>query len=118
MHAVVPTLAEQKRMESTNDEGSELGRVTDQLIGRLTALGIALSGDESPDQITQVADAGERFEDAVEARGGDLMIDEPPPGARGQGDVPDFVLPRRAADESLAAYVARLDRATAKVLQY
>jgi hypothetical protein len=105
--------------EDTNDPGSaDLGRATDQLIGRLTALGIALSGDESPDQITQVADAVERFEDAVEARGGDLMIDEPPSGARGQGDVPDFVLPRRAADESLAAYVARLDRATAKVLQY
>jgi hypothetical protein len=94
---------------------NELERVTQSTVSRLSALGIDLDGTESPAQIARIADAIERFEDAVEAAGGDLMVDEPPPGSAGQPDNPDFVLPRRAADESIAAYVARIENATARI---
>jgi hypothetical protein len=94
---------------------NDLDRASQQITSRLSALGITLDGSESAEQITEIADAVERFEDAVEARGGDLMVDEPPRGAVAQPDGPDFALPRRAADESVTAYIARLDRATTRI---
>jgi hypothetical protein len=93
----------------------DLERASLTISSRLGALGIDLDGTESPDQLTQIADAVERFEDAVEAQGGDLMVDEPPPGSPGQPDGADCVLPWRAADESVSAYVSRLDRATERL---
>jgi hypothetical protein len=94
---------------------ADLERASQSITSRLDALGIDLDGTESPDELTRIADAVERFEDAVEARGGDLMVDEPPAGSEGQPDHSDFVLPRRAADETVAAYVARLDRQTERI---
>lgn len=94
---------------------NELERVTQSTVGRLSALGIDLDGTETPAQIAHIADAVESFEDAVEAAGGDLMVDEPPAGSGGEPDDPDFVLPRRAADETVAAYISRLEAATARI---
>lgn len=96
----------------------DLARVGMQLTGRLSALGIRLDGDESPESLGQLADAIEQFEDAVESRGGDLMIDEPPPGSASKGDNADFVLPRRAADETIPAFIRRLGSATERVLSH
>jgi hypothetical protein len=98
--------------EAPDSRSADLARVGQQIQGRLTSLGVSLDGAETPDQLRQIADAVERFEDAVEARGGDLMVDEPPRGKTAEPDDPDFVLPRRAADESVRAYVDRLERAT------
>jgi hypothetical protein len=96
----------------------DLRRATHQVSDRLSALGIALDGSESSDVVAQIADAVERFEDAVEARGGDLMVDEPPRGAAGQADDPDFMLPRRAADETAGAYLERLKQATRRLREH
>ena len=96
----------------------ELSRATLQLTSRLTALGIGLDGSEGILALREIADGVERFEDAVEARGGDLMVDEPPRGAVGQPDNPDFVLPRRTADETVRAYLGRLRQATERVLAH
>ena len=110
-----------KTEPGTNDSGDDrsrsedLNRAAGQISGRLSALGIRLDGTESAELLGALADAVERFEDAVEACGGDLMVDEPPKGATGHPDDPEFILPRRAADESVEAYLARLDRATARV---
>jgi hypothetical protein len=108
------------RTENDDDRNrsNDLNRAAEQITGRLSALGIWLSGAESAERLGELTDAVERFEDAVEARGGDLMIDEPPRGASGQPDDPDFVLPRRAVDESVEDYIARLDRATKQVLAH
>ena len=73
----------------------DLSRVSRETAGRLATLGIALDGREQPDELTAMMDAVERFEQAVESRGGDLMVDEPPEGSRPQPDDPHFALPRR-----------------------
>jgi hypothetical protein len=92
-----------------------LTRVSREVANRLAALGIALSGDESTDDLRLIADAVEEFERAVEGKGGDLMVDEPPLGGRAQPDSPNFGLPLRAADESVERYVERLQRAARDV---
>jgi hypothetical protein len=94
---------------------SDVSRVRGQLTGRLSALGIDLDGGESPEQLARLSDAIERFEDAVEAAGGDLMVDEPPRGQKAQPDGPDFALPRRNADESIDMYIGQLEEATQKL---
>jgi hypothetical protein len=57
----------------------------------------------------------ERFEAAVEAHGGDLMVDD----LRSvEPDDPHFVLPRRAAGEGIRAYMGRIDDATARLQRH
>ena len=90
----------------------ERDTVTAEVAARLRARGVHLTGDESSEQVVSVLEAVERFERAVEAEGGDLMVDTQP--AR-EPDNPDFVLPQRAADESIAAYIRRIDDATGRV---
>lgn len=77
---------------------------------RLQALGVRLTGTESSVDIGNLIDTVEHFEQAVESQGGDLMVDEGPHGRTIEPDDPEFVLPRRAVDESVAAYIARLER--------
>lgn len=103
-----------KSMDPNRDVGagqSDVRRVTGQLTGRLSALGIDLDGDESPEQLVRLSEAIERFENAVEAAGGDLMVDEPPRGQKAQPDGPNFALPRRNADESIDMYIGQLEEA-------
>jgi hypothetical protein len=95
------------------DEGRErdLERVTQDITARLTTRGVEIRDDDSRDDVTAIADAVERFEQQVFALGGDLMVDEPPPGHRGRPDESRFRLPLRAADERAGQYVARLTKA-------
>ena len=108
------------RTDRDNDRSrsEDLRRAAEQITARLSGLGIWLDGDESPELLGELTDAIERFEDAVEACGGDLMVDEPPRGATGKPDDPEFMLPRRATDESVETYIGRLERATARVLAH
>lgn len=85
---------------------------------RLTTLGIHLTGRESADELAQLQDAVEQFEEAIERRGGDLMVDEGVPGKLVQPDDPHFAMPRRQADESVASYVQRLERTAAEVRRH
>jgi hypothetical protein len=71
-----------------------------------------LSGDERPEDLADLLSAVERFEAAVEARGGDLMVDDL---NSSEPDDPHFVLPPRAAEESVRDYIARIDEATLQV---
>ena len=102
------------RMDSTGDStrSADLRRASEEVIGRLESLGITLNGDESPEALILVLEEVERFEEAVEAAGGDLMLDENPPGTHPQPDDPRFALPIRRADETIRAYRERLARAT------
>lgn len=104
------------RARLANNQGRDLQRDTELVTGRLSGLGVALGGSETPEALEQMVEAIERFEDAVEARGGDLMVNEVPPDSRAQSDDRDFVLPRRAADETAVAYIERVRRATERVL--
>lgn len=82
---------------------------------RLQALGVRLTGTESSDEVGDILEAVEFFEEAVESRGGDLMVDEPPRGQPAQPDRAGFVLPSRHEREPVAEFVARLTAAAATV---
>jgi hypothetical protein len=99
-------------------ETDDLRRASRETADHLRALGISLDGHESPEDLVAVEEAVELFESAVESRGGDLMVDEPPPGATPQPDDPHFGLPLRHDHESIAAYLQRLARATTEVLRH
>lgn len=98
--------------------GTEVGRASQQVLARLATLGIQLDGDTDVDALAEISDAVDGFEEAVRARGGDLMVDEPPAGKSGQPDERDFALPRPRADETTAAWLGRLQAATKRVLQH
>ena len=105
-------------MTQPNDPGArreDLERVAGEMVGRLDRLGIRVSGDERPEDLLAIVEAVERFEDAVESHGGDLMVDEGPPGKTAQPDDRHFALPLRRDDESIPRYVERLNRATAEL---
>lgn len=90
-------------------------RAADQIASRLRALGVTLSGSETPEELVEVEETIERFEEAVQARGGDLMVDEPPPRGVAAPDDKHFLLPRRNIGESIAAYIEQLESAIDRV---
>jgi len=94
----------------------DLQRVSGEVANRLESLGIALSGSESAEDLARILEAVERFERAVETRGGDLMVDEGPGGETREPDDMHFALPLRRADESVGRYLERLSLARDNVL--
>jgi len=104
----------QGRDTGSRDE-DDLHRVAREIAGRLSALGITLDGRESPDELERIAEAVEDFENAVESRGGDLMMDEPPRGSLAQPDRPGFAIPRRGPHESVNTFIDRMQRAAEDV---
>jgi hypothetical protein len=85
-------------------------RAAAEVADRLRQRGVAVTGAERPDDLADLLSAVERFEKAVEAHGGDLMVDDlksPQPDDR------HFVLPRREHAESIRPYIIRIDGATA-----
>jgi hypothetical protein len=99
-----------RKLEITSDE---VRRVTEQLASRLRARGVMVRDNDTSDDLASLLEAVELFEAAVEARGGDLMVDEAPEGRVTEPDNPAFVLPGRARRESAAAFVTRVKAATA-----
>jgi hypothetical protein len=95
---------------------NDVRRVTREVSDRLSELGIYLSGNEQPEDLARIQEAVERFEMAVESRGGDLMVDEGPDGRTREPDDPHFALPQRRADESVDRFLERLDSARREVL--
>jgi hypothetical protein len=101
-----------KNATTVDSSSDDRGRVSEEIATRLRAKGVRLSGRESSEQLSDLLEAVERFEAAVEQHGGDLMVDEP---IRGNPPIaPDraaFVLPARRGDESVTEYLARIDEA-------
>jgi hypothetical protein len=97
---------------------AERDRVARDIAGRLFTRGVDVRDDDSNDDVTAIEEAVEQFESRVQAAGGDLMVDEPPRGQRGQPDETRFRLPLRRADESASHYVDRLTRAADALRSY
>jgi hypothetical protein len=91
---------------------SERRDVAAEVADRLRRRGLVLGGNETPAELADLLSAVERFEAAVEAHGGDLMVDDL---KSSRPDDPHFVLPRRGKAESVPAYIARIDEATDKL---
>ncbi|PYO93294.1 MAG: hypothetical protein DMD62_10270 [Gemmatimonadetes bacterium] len=95
--------------------GANIRDVAAEVADRLRRRGIPLSGDERPEDLADLLAAVERFESAVEARGGDLMVNDL---KSSEPEDPHFVLPSRLPDESLRDYAVRIDAATLAVRQH
>jgi hypothetical protein len=103
---------------TSDDWDRDVARVAQEMASRLRAQGVAVYDSDSPEDIVQLVESVEAFERAVESRGGDLMVDEPPSSGSAQPDDPHFLLPSRAADESVSNYIKRLGIAMAAVQQH
>jgi len=97
-------------MASRGREGDDArAAAAAEVADRLRRRGIAVTGAERTDDLADLLSAVERFEAAVEAHGGDLMVDDlksPQPDDR------HFVLPRREHAEAIRVYISRIDAAT------
>jgi hypothetical protein len=110
VHAQEIQMIDDRNMRPS-DNDAERDRVARDMAGRLFTRGIDVRDDDSNEDVTAMEEAVERFEDLVQAGGGDLMVDEPPRGQKGEPDEARFRLPLRRADEPASKYVARLQRA-------
>ena len=86
-----------------------------EVAGRLRQRGIAVTGAEDSDDLANLLAAVEQFELAVEAHGGDLMVDDLRSSAP---DDPHYVVPRRQHGEVIRAYIGRIDEATASLRRH
>ena len=80
--------------------------------GRVRQKGVLLDGRESSSQLDDLLTAIDRFEAAVIARGGDLMVNTPtssPP------ENPEFVIPPRQPGENADDYSARIQAAAQRL---
>jgi hypothetical protein len=87
-------------------------RAVAEAVVRLRGRGIEINEEERAEDVVRLLEAVEMFERAVQARGGDLMVNTPP--SRRPED-PRFELPRRRDDESMRDYVERIRRAAARL---
>jgi hypothetical protein len=108
------TRAASRDAADSADEGRDAAR--DEIADRLRRRGVNLTGREKGEELVEILEAVERFEVAVQDRGGDLMVDEP------VGDAPPiepddraFVLPKRAPSESVASFIERIAEARDQV---
>ena len=81
-----------------------------EVAAQLRHRGIAVTGTEGPEDLVDVLSAVQRFEAAVEAHGGDLMVDDL---KSSRPDDAHFVVPQPVPGEALRSYIGRIDQATA-----
>jgi hypothetical protein len=79
---------------------------------RLRERGIEVTPSDSDEEVADVLDAIERFETAVEARGGDLFVDRI---GSSEPEDPAFVPPERQPGESASDYGRRIDAAAGRL---
>ena len=80
--------------------------VAAEISARLRARGIAVTGAERTEDLADLLSAVERFEAAVVAHGGDLMVDDL---KSVQPDDRHFIVPRRTSRETIQAYIGRIE---------
>ena len=88
---------------------NERAAVAAEVADRLRHRGIVVGPTDGPADLSDLLSAVEAFESAVEAHGGDLMVDDL---KSVQPDDRHFVLPRRAHAEPIRAYIGRITAAT------
>ena len=76
-----------------------------ELSGRLAQKGVEINSDEDPAQLADLLSAVEEFESAVEAAGGDLMVNSP---ESTDPQSSSFVIPLRRGDEPISRYRERI----------
>jgi len=95
--------------------GEEQERAREHTADLLARRGVLLLGDESDDDLANLWSAVDRFELAVEARGGDTMINS---SDSSEPDNPAFVLPERQAREPAPDYTRRILESAARLSEF
>ncbi|MGN6391656.1 MAG: hypothetical protein ACTHM9_05340 [Gemmatimonadales bacterium] len=90
------------------DRNEQQARAREHNLDVLGQRGVRLFGNESDDELADLWSAVDRFESAVEARGGDTFTNAPDSS---EPDNPQFVLPERKAREPVGMYVERIREA-------
>jgi hypothetical protein len=90
----------------------EQRRAREEAESRLRARGIEVLKADDDEAVADLLDAIERFESAVERRGGDLFVNRI---GSSQPEAPEFVPPIRDAGERAADYRERIDRAAGRL---
>lgn len=103
-----PESSEQRSEMLDPHRREERNSAATEITGRLLQKGIEADAGEDPALLADLLTAVEKFEVAVEARGGDLMVNSP---RSTDPQNPEFVVPGRKADESLEGYIRRVDEA-------
>jgi hypothetical protein len=96
---------EQERLLDPH-RAEEQQRARREAIDRLADRGIPSYSQDEDEELADLLDAVERFEEAVESRGGDLMVNRL---GSNEPEDPAFVPPARAAGEPVAAYRLRVE---------
>src|SRR2546425_7457611 len=97
-------------MDRYDEEAEQRSAAVAEVAARLRSRGIAVTGAEGPEDLADLLTAVERFEAAVEAHGGDLMVDDL---KSVEPDDRHFLVPRRARREAVRTYIGPLHQATA-----
>lgn len=100
---------------STDPMAADTMRVRQQLASRLQSRGVMVHDTDTADDLGTLTESVEAFESAVIARGGDLMMDEPPAGNRAEPDNPAFVMEKRHSNETAQAFSSRIAATVAKL---
>lgn len=103
-----PESSEQRSEMLDPHRRDERASAATEITGRLLQKGIEVSSDEDSALLADLLSAVEKFESAVEARGGDLFVNSP---NSADPQNPAFVIPERTADEGLEAYIRRINDA-------
>jgi len=98
---------EQRELDPHRAEEQRLAR--QEAEARLRPRGIVVLEEDTDEDVADLLDAVERFETAVEARGGDLFVNRI---GSSEPEAPEFVPPVRRDGESATAYLVRVSRAT------
>ncbi|HXT17114.1 MAG TPA: hypothetical protein VN706_15840 [Gemmatimonadaceae bacterium] len=110
----ITTGDERRERDLNRHRLDEQRTVRAELVGRLRSRGITVPDADSSEEVVRTVDAVEAFERAVEAQGGDLMVDTPPAQ---RPDNRAFVIPTRAEGESAAEFIRRVQVATARLVR-
>jgi hypothetical protein len=100
------------RTTVATDESDDIERNAAIVADKLRGKGVLVVGGDTPDDLVNMLESVEAFEDAVRVAGGDLMMDEPPAGSEPQPDEERFMLPVRDPGDSASRYIERVAEAT------
>src|SRR5256886_17247934 len=102
-------------MDRYDEEAAQRSAAVAEVAARLRSRGITVTGAEGPEDLADLLSAVERFEAAVEARGGDLMVDDP---KRAEPADRHFAVPRRAPGEAPRKEICRIDEGTTQLRRH
>jgi hypothetical protein len=99
---------EQERLLDPHRE-EEQQRARQEAGDRLADRGIPVRDGDTDEEVADLLDSVERFEEAVEALGGDLMVDRI---GSSEPEDPAYVPPQRQSGEPVRTYRLRVEEAT------